>query len=294
MEMKSINTTNSIPSNTTKKQASTLPSIVTKIFYNKTILKKVLGFLKPESSLKKCFAKPNFKERKKLIKEKIKQYIIDFGKHQEKVKYWIGNDSNLIISTSIFNINKNLIRNLSHVFHKETSDVIELEKEDFYSYLKVLPKFDFYLTNNTGIYLKLCKALIPYDSQDEDSAYDEDPSKKYELFYNMEEISENLSKVDFSNKDYLLQRQKMILEKMNAEKNKIFYPLEFICNVNYWTIILCHGGYFACGFFLKDKIVDHKSDHKYVVRKKAGQRQIVKDKSKKIKTSGKYLLNLFF
>ena len=60
--------------------------------------------------------------------------------------------------------------------------------------------------------------------------------------------------------------------------------------INYWSIILCHGGYFACGFFLKDKIIDHKSDHKYVVRKKAGQRQIVKDQSKKIKSSG----NIFF
>ena len=39
-------------------------------------------------------------------------------------------------------------------------------------------------------------------------------------------------------------------------------------------------------FFLKDKEIEHKSDHKYVVRKKAGKRQIVKDKSKNIKSMG--------
>jgi len=269
---------------------SSIPPIVTKIFYNKSILKNILKFLKPESSFKQCFAKTGWKERKKLIKENIKQYIEDFGKHQEKVKYWIGNEGSLIISTSIFNINKNLLKKLNHIYHKETSDTIDLEKEDFYSYLRVLPKFEFYLTDANGIYIKICKALVPYDSTDEDSVDDDDPNKKYEIFYNMQEITEDLSKVDFSDKDYLIKRQKLILEKLNAEKNKIFYPLEFICNVNYWSIILCHGGYFACGFFLKDKIIEHKSDHKYVVRKKAGQRQIIKDKSKKIKTSGILIL----
>ncbi len=37
---------------------------------------------------------------------------------------------------------------------------------------------------------------------------------------------------------------------------------------------------------MKDKIIEHKSDHKYVVRKKAGKRQIVKDKSKNINSMG--------
>ena len=276
---------NTSQENTNKKYQS--PSILTKIFYNKSIFKKILQFLKPDSALKKCFSKPGWKDKKKLLKDKIKKYIQDFGKHQEKVKYWINNDGILIISTSIFNINKTLYKTFTHVVHKETSDIIELEKEDFYSYLKVLPKFDFYLTNTKGICIKLCKALIPFDTPDEQLGEDEDPSKKYELFYNFQEISEDLSKIDFSDKDYLVQRQRLILEKINAEKNKIFYPLEFISSVNYWSIILCHGGYFACGFFLKDKIIDHKSDHKYVVRKKAGQRQIVKDQSKKIKSSGK-------
>ena len=96
---------------------------------------------------------------------------------------------------------------------------------------------------------------------------------------------ESFDNIDFSNKESILERQRKILEKINAEKQNKFYPLEFINGVNYWTIIVCHGGYFAGGFFLKDQVVEHKSDHKYVTRKKAGQRQITKDKSKKVKTS---------
>ena len=45
----------------------------------------------------------------------------------------------------------------------------------------------------------------------------------------------------------------------------------------------------AYGLFLKDKEIEHKSDHKYVVRKKARKRQIVKDKSKNINSMGAQL-----
>ena len=34
------------------------------------------------------------------------------------------------------------------------------------------------------------------------------------------------------------------------------------------AIILCFGGNFSIGIFEKDKCVFHKSDHKYVCRKK--------------------------
>jgi hypothetical protein len=128
-----------------------------------------------------------------------------------------------------------------------------------------------------GDKLKLSKGLIPYDCEEVNE--DIDDNRKYEMFY------DNSDEIDFSNKESIIERQKKILEKLNADKEKKFYPLEFINSVNYWTIILCHGGYFAGGFFLKDDVIEHKSDHKYVVRKKAGQRQINKDKSKKIKSS---------
>ena len=53
-----------------------------------------------------------------------------------------------------------------------------------------------------------------------------------------------------------------------------------------WSIILCGGGYFSYALFLKDKEIEHKSDHKYVVRKKAGVRQVIKDKGKKVISMG--------
>jgi hypothetical protein len=278
----------------TKSTPKKFPAVVTKIFYNKIIMKNLLTFLeeKSKTTLKNCFQKTGWKDRKKQIKEMIKKYIIDFGKHQEKFKYRLNDEGSLVITTNIFNINKDYLKFFTHVFHKESKDVIELEKEDLYGYLKVLPKFEFYLTDNRGDYLKLSKALIPYDTVKDPGMEDdtEDSNKKYEMFYNETNLTNDLSNFDFSNKELLIERQKMILEKMNAEKNQIFYPLQFISEVNYWCIILCHGGYFACGFFLKDKVIDHKSDHKYVVRKKAGQRQIAKDKSKKIKTSSKIIV----
>ena len=264
-------------------------NILTKIFYNRDIMNSFLSFLEEDKKklMKNVLKKSGFKDRKKQLKEFIKKYIVDFGKHQEKLKYRINEEGALIITTSIFNLNPNYLKEFLNVFHKDTRDSLELEKEDLFEYLKVLPKFEFTLENHIKDHLKLCKAIIPYDNDDEDED-EEDSEKKYEMFYNMNDLDKNLP-IDFSNKEALIDRQKKILEIMNSQKNKIFFPLQFISSVNYWSIILCHGGYFSCGFFLKDKVVDHKSDHKYVTRKKAGQRQIAKDKAKKIKTSSKFI-----
>lgn len=44
-------------------------------------------------------------------------------------------------------------------------------------------------------------------------------------------------------------------------------------------VILCFGGYFSMALYEKNRCIIHKSDHKYVCRKKAGGRQLAKDKS---------------
>jgi hypothetical protein len=247
-------------------------------------MKKVLSFL-PEKSqlvLKNCFKRSGIKDKKKQIKESIKSYIIDFGKHQEKVKYRLDDNGSVFVYTSIFNIQKDYLKQFTHIYHPESEDQLELEKNELFEYLKVLPRAEFYLLNDKSDKLKVSKGMIPYDLVEDDNDSDEeDPEKKkYEMFYQFDD-----TKIDFSNKDALIERQKKILEIMNAEKNKKFYPLEFVNSINYWTVVLCHGGYFAAGFFLRDQVIEHKSDHKYVTRKKAGQRQITKDKTKKVKTS---------
>lgn len=265
--------------------------LLNNIIYDRQIMDCIFSYL-PENlkqNYKKLFKKSGIKEKKKHLKDIIKIYIEDFGKHQEKVKYRISPENSLIINTSIFNMNKNFLKEFNTVFHEASNDEIELEKEELYEYLRVLPKFEFFLKNKKNDSLKLSKALVPYENfkNNNDEEEDDIEGKKYEMFYEMSDL--NLGQIDFSDPEQLKERQKKILEIMNAKNNQIFYPLEFICNVNYWSIILCHGGYFAAGFFLRDKILDHKSDHKYVVRKKAGQRQINKDKSKKIKSSGNHL-----
>lgn len=267
--------------------------LLNNIIYDRDIMETIFSYLPEDLKLKykKLIKKSGLKEKKKQLKDLIKMYIEDFGKHQEKLKYRVSSEGSIIINTSIFNMNKNYLREFNTVFHEASNDEIELEKDELYEYLRVLPKFEFFLKNKKNDLIRISKALVPYENfKNNSEEEDEDlEGKKYEMFYEMSDL--NLGQIDFSDPEQLKERQKKILEIMNEKNNKIFYPLEFICNVNYWSIILCHGGYFAAGFFLRDKVLDHKSDHKYVVRKKAGQRQINKDKSKKVKNSGTIFFN---
>ena len=52
------------------------------------------------------------------------------------------------------------------------------------------------------------------------------------------------------------------------------------------TFVMCEGGNFSIGIFDQEKEVTHKSDHKYVIRKKQGKRQLTKDKGKSISSVG--------
>jgi hypothetical protein len=260
------------------------------IFYDKNIMSHFWPFLNEESikTLKSCLKKTGAKEQKKKIKELVKNYIIDFGKHSEKVKYGINENGILLLSTSIFNIRKEFLPQFTHIRYK--NEDLELEENELYEFLKVFPKNEIYLSNNKSI-ARISKPIIGYDNYDksknnnnEDNEEDEN-EKRYQMFYNEENIND-LKNMDFSNKELMIERQKKILEKMNEKNKEHFFPLQFISKVNYWSIILCEGGYFAFGFFLKDQLIEHKSDHKYVVRKKAGLRQVIKDKSKNIKSIG--------
>jgi len=49
-------------------------------------------------------------------------------------------------------------------------------------------------------------------------------------------------------------------------------------NLNKFAIILCFGGSFSFGIYQGGRCILHKSDKKYVVRQKAGERQFNKDK----------------
>lgn len=275
-----------------------------KIFFDKDMKNIIFNFLPDHSKIKLKYIinkKFNMKEKKKAIKERLKFYLLDFGKNNEFVKYRITEENKLFMTTNIFNLSNGLIKALIKVFYND--EILELDKKDLYQFLKLLNKPQFTLIYKT-IKLRLCRSLIPYDVEKNEENIDEygmikedeidedgdfDNSKKYQLYYkdgiNIEkdDIKDSSVKID---KDFLIEKQKNLLEKMQKkEKSELFYPLIFIHSVCNWTIILCQGGYFACGFFQRDKLIEHKSDHKYVVRKKAGQRQIAKDGKKSVKNS---------
>ena len=260
------------------------------IFYDKNIMSHFWSFLNEDSikTIKTCLKKTGTKEQKKKIKELVKNYVIDFGKHSEKVKYSINENGKLLLSTNIFNIRKEFLPQFTHIKYK--NEDLELEENELYQFLKVFPKNDIYLSNNKTI-ARISKPIIGYDNYDkskndkEDNDIEDENEKRYQMFYNEDNLKD-LENMDFSNKELMIERQKKILEKMNEMNKEEFYPLQFISKINYRSIILCEGGYFAYGFFLKDTIIEHKSDHKYVVRKKAGVRQVIKDKSKNIKSIG--------
>lgn len=71
-------------------------------------------------------------------------------------------------------------------------------------------------------------------------------------------------------------------KKQTADTDSLVQAL----NAKLMTYVLCQGGSFSVGVFDKEKEVTHKSDHKYVIRKKQGKRQSTKDKGKSISSMG--------
>ena len=104
-----------------------------------------------------------------------------------------------------------------------------------------------------------------------DYAQEEDDSEnKYSFLSDKTKYdSEN---IDFSDKGALLKRQREILseiEQHEKQKEKRYDPFYILkAGLNQWFIILCLGGKFCIAKIQGDKIVDHKSDSKYVQRKK--------------------------
>ncbi|KRX01983.1 hypothetical protein PPERSA_07628 [Pseudocohnilembus persalinus] len=112
-----------------------------------------------------------------------------------------------------------------------------------------------------------------------------DEESKYEEFYKNNQ--EDLQSYDFTDMKSILQRQKKLLcnlklrdfaSQMESKQNQNY--LNNLLELSQVCIILCSGGVFSMAFYdNKGKCFLHKSDSKYVVRKKAGQRQLAKDKN---------------
>ena len=242
---------------------------------NRKIFNNILSFLDEKTSSEIKVMIKNFSynklSNKERIKQSVKKYILDFGKNNEKVKYFIDKKGILKIYTNIFNIRSEFLLKFTSIFHK--NEKIELNKDQLFQYLRLLPENDLFLSDSEGSKVKISKYIIGYN-------YFDKFMKNKQKFQNSFEEEKNCdNEENFKNNDI----------NSNIINDEEYFPLKFISNINYWCIILCSGGYFAYGLFYKNKEIDHKSDHKYVVRKKAGKRQIVKDKSKNIKSMGAQL-----
>lgn len=113
-------------------------------------------------------------------------------------------------------------------------------------------------------------SLFPEDFREESK---EDVSEIEFLSHN-EDLTPN--KIDFTNKAALLKRQREILEEIESNrraKENTFNPFRLLMKgPASWFIILCSGGNFAIAHYKQDELISHKSDKKYVQRKKAGKR----------------------
>jgi len=138
---------------------------------------------------------------------------------------------------------------------------------------------------------------------------DDDISEENEYAFLSDKAEFDPTNVDFTDKGALLKRQREILKqievhqfkKMKMSTNPLdmntdstsgdskfgyFNPFATLSTgLKLWFIILCEGGSFCIAKIEKDKIVDHKSDSKYVQRKKAGKRQMNFDKKSSCMTS---------
>lgn len=92
----------------------------------------------------------------------------------------------------------------------------------------------------------------------------------------------------------MLMRHKLLTDKMKQIDEEISEKKDALdtdtlvqaLNAKLMSFVLCQGGSFSVGVFDKEKEVTHKSDHKYVIRKKQGKRQSTKDKGKSISSVG--------
>lgn len=85
-------------------------------------------------------------------------------------------------------------------------------------------------------------------------------------------LTEKMKKID----------QQLAAKKEQSDSDSLIAALK----AKLMTFMLCQGGNFSVGVFDQQKEVTHKSDHKYVIRKKQGKRQSTKDKGKSISSVG--------
>ena len=73
------------------------------------------------------------------------------------------------------------------------------------------------------------------------------------------------------------------MENFPQESQELILTAQRLPLCTYWCIVMAAGGHFAIALFERDKIIQHKTFHKYVIRAKQGSAQTAHDQ----KTGGK-------
>jgi len=202
-------------------------------------------------------------------------------------KNMINSSGKYTINGTLFDFPKFVYETFDHFLHPETGtkmkveDVIKNRLTDPKSYAQIFHTTDFKisLTNALGHVLKIAKQwVMPTNAYDIE---DEEAKEKYKVFFNE---AKDLDKIDFNNQAMLSNRHKELLEKAVTKKKEI-QIFELIKRLGLWIILMCEGGSFSIVIFNGTKLVAHKSDKKYLIRKMSGKRQANKDKRKRVMTS---------
>jgi len=183
---------------------------------------------------------------------------------------------------NIFELAEHLKTDLTNFKHfNPATDLQRLDTDIQEKFLKGTQN-SFFINEATNQLIVINRSLVDQGLNFEFNDDTQDGEHKYADLYSSENFSQ--TNFDFSNPKALLERQKMILESLSkgeaekeAKKLNIIPKPESLLKLKKITVLLCQGGYFSLGIFDKKKSLFHKSDHKYVVRKKAGKRQITRD-----------------
>lgn len=261
------------------------------------IASNIAGFLSYNSLADLSLASHSIHQStQSLIIERIKLNYLSFSsnllkkkpkaKNSQKSFKIITTPNSLIVKMSVFEFPREFFcKSFWKSLEISTKELQLLLKEE--KFVKETNNLFFINANNQIMFMNrslLDESLAICDEKaDKTSEFTEE--SKYEKLYTDNEITKDL--YDFSSMQSMLHRQKKVMASFE-NKSKISTALsqqileksfENLKRIQRICVILCHGGNFSIGIFDKSgNCVLHKSDHKYVTRKKAGQRQAGKDK----------------
>lgn len=193
------------------------------------------------------------------------------------------------VHTTLLELPKFIYETFDHFLVPETGarlqaeEVIRNKLTDPKTYAQVFhtTEFKVSLVNGFGHVLKVPKQWVmptnAYDLKDDS----EESKEKYKVFFNE---GNNIDQVDFANQAMLSKRHEELLEKAVIKKKEI-RPFELVNRLGMWIILMCQGGSFSIAIFDGMKLITHKSDKKYIIRKMAGKRQLNKDRTKSVMNS---------